>query len=756
MPFDPVLLIARELALPDAKVSAVVQLLADGNTVPFVARYRKEATGNLDEIQIRTIEERHQYLAEFHKRRQAILTTIEEQGKLTDELKSKIEAATTKAELEDLYLPYKPKRRTRATIAREKGLEPLAVRMLEQPETGDPLAEAEAFVDAEKGVEDVTAALKGARDIAAEIIAENAEIRTLVRNRNANQGALVSQLVPGKADASEKFKDYYDYSESIGAIPSHRFLAVRRGEREGVLKVGIQVENDLLLSEIATVMNHRETSPFSEELTLAIHDSYQRLLSPSVETDLRADLKMAADRAAVEVFASNLRSLLLAPPFGTKPSIGIDPGLRTGCKCAAVSATGKFLGNMTFNLVQGKDSAARGKEDLAAFVKRFDPGAIAVGNGTGGREAEKFAREALREASLGHIVVVQVSEAGASVYSASELAGKEFPDLDLTVRGAISIARRLQDPLAELVKIEPKSIGVGQYQHDVHQPLLVRKLDEVVESCVNHVGVTLNTASAPLLARVAGIGPKLAENIVAHREVNGAFKRRKDLLGVAKLGPKAFEQAAGFLRIPNGEHPLDASAVHPERYGLVEQMASDIQVDLALLTSNASLADRIDISSYVSDDVGEPTLRDIIAELKKPGLDPRDTFNPPAFREDVQTMEDLQEGMKLEGIVTNVTAFGAFVDVGVHQDGLVHVSELADRFVRDPAEIVKVGDKISVRVIGVDLARKRISLSAKSEVPPKGASHPTKQAKRPQKPMRPQKQRPAKFTYNPFADLLKK
>ncbi len=759
--FNPVPLIAEELKLQGANVDAVVQLLSAGNTVPFVARYRKEATGGLDEIQIRSIEERHAYLVDLDKRRQAVLKSIEEQGKLTEDLRGRIEKAATKAALEDIYLPFKPKRRTRATIAREKGLDPLGQRVLAQPETGDPQTEAAAFVDSEKGVDDEAAALQGARDIAAETVAENADIRLLVRDRFSNSGLLVSGLAPKTDDVGAKYKDYYDYKEPVATIPSHRFLAVRRGEREGVLKTGISVDGEKLVGQILELAGLRESSPFGGELRQAAQDGYKRLISTSVESDLRADLKVQADVAAVDIFASNLQSLLLAAPFGTRTVIGVDPGLRTGCKCAALDATGKFLGHMVFNLVKGGNAEAEGRKAFFAFVEKHAPAAVAVGNGTGGREAEKFIRDTLREGDHKDVTVVQVSESGASVYSASELAGREFPDLDLTIRGAISIARRLQDPLAELVKIEPKSIGVGQYQHDVHQPLLVRKLDEVVENCVNRVGVELNTASAPLLAQVAGIGPKLAENVVQHREENGRFKNRRQLLKVAKLGPRAFEQAAGFLRIRGGDNPLDASAVHPERYDLVGRIAGDMGVELAELVGDAARADQIDISRYVGDGVGEPTLRDIVDELKKPGRDPRETFEPPAFRDDVQTMEDLRDGMELEGVVTNVTAFGAFVDVGVHQDGLVHISELADRFVKDPAEVVSVGDKIKVRVLGVDLDRKRISLSARSGAPApdarkrtNGGAERNTRGGGPKR--RPEKTKSNKFSYNPFADLLKK
>jgi uncharacterized protein len=762
-PVEQVLYVAEQLNIPIKKVESTVSLLQEGNTIPFIARYRKEVTGDLDEIQIRAIEEKFGYIVELDLRRETILKSIEEQGKLTDELKAKIVSCFEKAALEDLYLPYKPKRRTRATIAREKGLEPLAERILSQALEGDALAEAKPYIDVEKEIPDEAAALQFARDIVAEVAAENADVRALVRDSYSNRGMLVSSVLKDKGDDTSKFKDYFDYKEPVASIPSHRFLAVSRGEKEGVLKFAIEDDDEKIVNMIVSKMGHNPASPFAEQLRLAVDDSYKRLISRGVSTDVRVDLKMRSDVAAVEVFADNLKSLLLAAPFGTKAVIGVDPGLRTGCKCAAVDSTGKFLAYMMFNLVKGDSAQESGRREFVQFVKKHDPAAIAIGNGTAGRETEKFVRETLKEAGVAGVIVIPVSEAGASVYSASELAAKEFPDLDLTIRGAISIARRLQDPLAELVKIDPKSIGVGQYQHDVYQGLLAKKLDDVVESCVNSVGAELNTSSAALLSRIAGIGPKLADNIVAHREQSGAYKDLKELLKVPKLGPKAFEQAAGFLRIMNGENPLDASAVHPERYDLVRRMAKDMAVDLKELVGNASLADRIEIRKYIDDTVGEPTLKDIVAELKKPGRDPRADFEPPSFREDVQTMEDLSEGMILSGIVTNVTAFGAFVDIGVHQDGLLHISELADTFVKDPKDVVKVGDKLSVKVIGLDLPRKRISLSAKSDNaqaagafggaqaggprPDRGPGGPRNQ---PQK-----RQEPRKFANNPFADLLK-
>lgn len=707
--------VANELSLPAQGVAAVVALLADGNTVPFIARYRKEATGGLDEVQIRAIEERRGYLVELADRKKTVLESIDGQGKLTAELRARIEACTGKAELEDLYLPYKPRRRTRATIARERGLEPLAERILAQPDDGDPAREAAAFVDPGKDVPDVDAALAGARDIAAENVAERAEVRAAMRTLFNERGEIVSKKARG-VEGPTKFEQYYEFREPVRTIPSHRFLAIRRGENENVLKAGVEVDVDRAVAEVERLAGVRRASPWSAQLIEAVSDSYKRLIAPSIETQVRTDLKLRSDAAAVEVFAENLRNLLMAAPLGPRAVIGIDPGLRTGCKCVAVDATGQFLGNITIYLVRGDSGVEAAKRELGAFIDRHQPIAIAVGNGTGGRETEAFVRALLRERAATATFTVQVSESGASVYSASDVAREEFPDLDLTVRGAISIARRLQDPLAELVKLDPKVIGVGQYQHDVFQPLLARKLGEVVESCVNGVGVELNTASAPLLAHVSGIRASVAQKIVAHRNQKGAFRARRELLAVGGVGPRVYEQAAGFLRIRGGEHPLDASAVHPERYSLVERMASDLGVAVSELLGNRELVRSIDIARYITGDVGEPTLRDIVGELEKPGRDPRKEFEPPAFRDDVNSMTDLEVGMSLEGVVTNVTAFGAFVDVGVHQDGLVHVSQLADRFVKDPAEVVKVGDKIRVRVLEVDLARKRISLTAKKQV----------------------------------------
>ncbi|MFH2007745.1 MAG: Tex family protein [bacterium] len=759
----PIPKLAAELNLPPRGVSAVVELLSEGATVPFIARYRKEATGDLDEVQIRAIRERHAYLTELEQRRLAILESIESQGLLSDELRARIQACETKTTLEDLYLPYRPKRRTRATIARERGLEPLAELLLRQPSSPSPAEAATPFVDAERDVADVDAALAGARDIIAERLAEDADLRAFVRDTFAREGVLTSVVAKDKVGQRTKFEQYYDFREPISEIPSHRFLAVRRGEREDVLKTQISVNSDAVLERFQRHVDLRK-SPYADELRQACADAYKRLMAPSVENDVRVDLKLGADRDAVAVFAENLRNLLLSAPLGERSVIGIDPGLRTGCKCAAVDATGKYLDTVTIYPHRGAGEQAKAAEALLAFVRRHKPFSIAVGNGTAGRDTEAFVRRTLKEGGQDGVIVVLVSESGASVYSASDVAREEFPDIDLTIRGAISIARRLQDPLAELVKIDPKSIGVGQYQHDVNQRLLKDKLEDVVESCVNHVGVQVNTASVPLLGHVAGIGLKAAKSIVQHRETHGAFAARAQLLKVAGIGPRTYEQAAGFLRVRDGAHPLDASAVHTERYKLVERIARDMGVGLAELVGNAELAGRIEILRYCDKDVGEPTLRDIVDELKKPGRDPRDAFEPPQFREDVNTLEDLAVGMALEGAVTNVTHFGAFVDIGVKQDGLVHISQLADRFVRDPSEVVKVGDKLQVRVLELDLERKRISLTCRSEQRPERNSA---EATRKEPSKRPRDRAPSEggaqkpdrgngFSYNPFADLLKK
>ncbi|MCF7817860.1 MAG: RNA-binding transcriptional accessory protein [Kiritimatiellales bacterium] len=745
--FDPVPFVSKDLDISARQVAAVAALFAEGNTVPFIARYRKEAHGNLDEVQIADIQEKLAYYNTLESRRQTILKSIDEQGKLTDELRKKIEKSLSKTELEDLYLPYKPKRRTRATIAKEKGLEPLANLILEQGMSGNPETAAVDFINTEKEVATIEDALAGARDIVAEQIAEKAEVRALIREAYFKNGSITSSPVVSETDENSKYKDYFDFSQAISDIPSHRYLAIRRGETEGVLRRRLAIDADPQLERMKELCAANPASPFFHELEKAVQDAYKRLLTISVEIDVSVEMKMKADRAAVEIFAKNLRSLLLAAPYGEKSVIGIDPGLRTGCKCVAVDATGKYLDTITIYLCQGPQQTQKAEIDLAKFIDKHQPQSIAVGNGTAGRETETFVKTLLKTMQKKDISVVAVSEAGASVYSASPVAREEFPDLDLTIRGAISIARRLQDPLAELVKVDPKSIGVGQYQHDVYQQLLKDKLDEVVVSCVNHVGVELNTASAPLLSRVAGIGDSLAKKIIEHRNSNGAFKSRAELLKVSGLGPRAFEQAAGFLRIHGSKNPLDTSAVHPERYKLVEQMATDLGEPLEKLVGNVEIVSKVKIEKYLGGDVGELTLKDIIDELKKPGRDPREQFEEVGFREDVMEMKDLKEGMELKGIVTNVTAFGAFVDIGVHQDGLVHVSQLSDRFIKDPAEVVQAGDRIDVRVLEVDLQRKRISLTAKKQQAAKPASDrkPTQGQPRPQKPQG--------FANNPFAGL---
>ncbi len=757
--FDPIPFASKDLNISPRQVAAVAALFAEGNTVPFIARYRKEAHGNLDEVQITDIQEKLTYYNTLESRRGTILKSIEEQGKLTDELRVKIEECQSKTTLEDLYLPYKPKRRTRAMIAKEKGLEPLAELIFGQAAAGDLAAEAAKYLNEEKDVASAEEALAGARDIIAEQIAEKSEVRALIREAYFKTGTITSgPAISTVSDENSKYKDYFDFSQPINDIPSHRYLAIRRGETEGVLRRKLSIDADPQIERMKSICEANPVSPFYPELEKAILDAYKRLLTTSVEIDVSVEMKMKADRSAVEIFAKNLRSLLLAAPYGEKSVIGIDPGLRTGCKCVALDATGKYLDTVTIYLGQSAEKEKQAKIKLSEFIEKHQPQSIAVGNGTAGRETEAFTKSLLKEMQK-KLSVVSVSEAGASVYSASPIAREEFPDLDLTIRGAISIARRLQDPLAELVKVDPKSIGVGQYQHDVYQQLLKDKLDEVVVSCVNHVGVELNTASAPLLSRVAGIGDSLAKKIIEHRNENGAFKSREEVLKVSGLGPRAFEQAAGFLRIHGGTQPLDVSAVHPERYKLVEQIASDLGEPLEKLVGNVEIVSKVKLSTYVSDNVGELTLLDIIDELKKPGRDPREQFEEVGFREDVMTMKDLEEGMELKGIVTNVTAFGAFVDIGVHQDGLVHISQLSDTYVKDPADVVQAGDRIAVRVLEVDMQRKRISLSAKKK---QTSAKPANDRQR--KPQgqhrsnnRPNNQRrdnkPKGFTNNPFGDL---
>ncbi|SKA19685.1 uncharacterized protein SAMN02745119_03087 [Trichlorobacter thiogenes] len=713
-------IIIEETGLKSGQVTNTINLLQEGATVPFIARYRKEQTGELDEVQIRTVEERLAYFTELEARRQTILASIEEQGKLTPELKARIETTRQKTELEDLYLPYKPKRRTKATIAKERGLEPLADLMAAQALTsGSALEAAALFVDPEKEVPTPEAALEGAGHILAERLADDADCRAMVRRLTWEQGVMATKVASDKKEQVTKFEMYYDYQEPLKEIPSHRMLAMRRGEKEEVLRLGLQVPQ----VEIMAGLKHRlikGESIFKPWLEAVAEDAYKRLIATSIEVELRLQAKDLADEAAIAIFAKNLKNLLLAPPAGGRRVLGIDPGLRTGSKLAAVDQTGRFLEHVTIYPHTGAGRVDQARADLLRLVEAHGIEMIAIGNGTAGREMELFTKETLSKAGR-HLPVVMVSEAGASIYSASEIAREEFPELDLTVRGAISIARRLQDPLAELVKVDPKSIGVGQYQHDVNQTMLKKSLDEVVESGVNYVGVDLNTASWALLSYVAGVGPALGKAIARHRDENGPFSSRKGLLKVSRFGAKAFEQAAGFLRIRGGKHPLDNSAVHPERYPLVEQMAKDLGVSLEELTKTPGLAEKIDLKKYVSDQVGLPTLRDILEELKKPGRDPRQQFQTADFRGDIREISDLQEGMILQGVVTNVTAFGAFVDIGVHQDGLVHVSHLANRFIKDPNDAVQVGQVVKVKVLSADPQRKRIALSIK-EAEPGGAA----------------------------------
>ena len=702
--------LTEETGLRPFQVENTVALLREGATVPFIARYRKERTGELDEVAIRSIEEQFAYCAELEERKLTVLAAIEAQGRLTPELRERIEGVRQKNALEDLYLPFRPKRRTRATIARERGLEPLADIIAAQVLTsGTQEAAALPFVDANREIADAAAALTGAGHILAERLSEDADLRSFVRRATWDEGVLVSRVVPGKKESVTKFEMYYEYREPLKGVPSHRLLAMRRGEKEEVLILTIDAPEDAILAGLRGRVIRGE-SIFRSFLEGMVADSYRRLLAPSLEAELRLEARERAEEAAIRVFAANLRNLLLAPPAGCKRVLGIDPGLRTGCKLAAVDGTGRFLGHAAIYPHTGGGKAAAARQELLGLLELHGIEMVAIGNGTAGRETEQFVRESL-DAMGKRLPVVMVSEAGASVYSASDIAREEFPELDLTVRGAISIARRLQDPLAELVKIDPKSIGVGQYQHDVNQARLKHALDAVVESCVNYVGVDLTTASWALLSYVSGVGAALAKGIVRYRDEGGKFASRQALLQVPRFGARAFEQAAGFLRIRGGDHPLDNTAVHPERYPVVEAMAADLGVSLAVLAANPALVASIDLARYVSGTVGLPTLRDITAELEKPGRDPRAEFATAAFRDDVRERADLREGMVLQGVVTNVTAFGAFVDIGVHQDGLVHVSHLAERYVRDPHEVVRVGLVVSVKVLAVDAARKRISLS---------------------------------------------
>jgi uncharacterized protein len=711
--------ISREMGLQPRQVRATAALLEEGATVPFIARYRKEATGTLDETQVLAIRDRIAQLEVLEKRRGAVLKSLSEQQKLSDELEERILRAATLAEIEDIYLPFRPKRRTRAAIARQKGLEDLARALFEQDRGVDPAVAAQRFVNGEKGVESAEEALGGARDIIAEWVNENAQCRLKLRELFFAKGVLKVRVCPGKEAEGIQYRDYYDKEEPVAPMPSHRILAVRRGEREGFLAVRIEpAEKEAF--EILEGLFIKNNSPSAQQVRAAVRDSYKRLISPSLETEIKNESKLRADKEAIRVFAENLRNLLMAPPLGFKKVMALDPGFRTGCKLVCLDPQGKLLHTETIYPHTGAEGAQKAGARLRALVRDFSTEAIAIGNGTAGRETESF----IRKLELPQqIQVIMVDESGASIYSASNAAREEFPDFDLTVRGAVSIGRRLLDPLAELVKIEPKSIGVGQYQHDVDQAELKKGLDDVVASCVNAVGVELNSASPQLLSYISGLGPQLASNIVAHREKNGPFRRREELKKVARLGPRAFEQSAGFLRIRAGLNPLDASGVHPESYPIVEKMAGDLGCSIADLIGESSLRGKIDPARYITAKAGLPTLVDILSELAKPGRDPRKSFEAFSFAPGVEKLTDLHPGMKLPGIVTNVTAFGAFVDVGVHRDGLVHVSELCDRFVKDPAEVVKVHQKVWVTILAVDLERGRVSLSMKSGgAAPEGAA----------------------------------
>ena len=743
--------IARELSLTPKQVQATADLLNEGATVPFIARYRKEITGSLDEVAITTVRDRLNQLMELDKRREAILKSLEERGQLTDELKEKILSAKTMVVLEDIYLPYRPKRRTRATVAKEKGLEPLAQRLFVQ-DNMDPLAEAAAFVDPEKGVDSAEDALAGACDIIAEWVNEDQTARARMRDFYSSKAVFKSKVIPEKESEGIKYKDYFDWEEPVNTTPSHRILAMRRGENEGFLTLRVLPPEGEDL-DILDGLFVKGEGPASQQVKMSVHDSYKRLLSPSMETEIRLATKKRADEEAIQVFVENLRQLLLASPLGQKNVLAIDPGFRTGCKVVCLDRQGKLLHTETIYPLQSEKSAADARSKIFEMCKRFSVEAIAVGNGTAGRETETF----IRGLDLSkNIQLVMVNESGASVYSASEVAREEFPDQDVTVRGAVSIGRRLMDPLAELVKIDPKSIGVGQYQHDVDQGALKSSLDDVVVSCVNRVGVEVNTASKQLLTYVSGLGPQLAKGIVGYRNEHGPFQSREGLKQVSRLGPKAFEQAAGFLRIRDGENPLDRSAVHPESYPIVDTMARDLACSVLDLMRDEELRKRIDLKQYVSEKVGLPTLNDILSELSKPGRDPREQFEAFRFAEGVEKIEDVKLGMKLPGIVTNITAFGVFVDIGVHQDGLVHVSQVSNRFVKNPAEVVKVHQKVLVTVLDVDLERRRISLSMKNSQPQPDMVSKGEERKREEKRQDRRQKQKSTFTNNPFDAAFRK
>jgi protein Tex len=717
--------IANELNVQEWQVKAAVELLDGGSTVPFIARYRKEVTGTLDDAQLRTLDERLRYLRELEDRRKTILDSIREQGKLTDELALQINTADTKARLEDLYLPYKPKRRTKAQIAKEAGLEPLADLLLSDP-ARQPKEAAAAFVNAEKGVATPEAALEGARSILVERLAENAELLGALRETYWERGSLTSKVRDGKATDGAKFADYFDFAEPLTKLPSHRILALFRGEKEEILDLRMEEDKDSAEPGYISRYEGRtalafgivdQGRPGDKWLLETVRWAWRTKLRFSIELDMKMRLWQLAEDEAVKVFAGNLRDLLLAAPAGARPTLGLDPGFRTGVKVAVVDATGKVVATDTIYPHEPKRQWDESVATLARLCRVHKVELVAIGNGTASRETDKLAGELVTKHPDLKLTKIMVSEAGASVYSASAFASQELPDLDVSIRGAVSIARRLQDPLAELVKIDPKSIGVGQYQHDLAEFKLSRSLDAVVEDCVNAVGVDLNTASAPLLARVSGLGDWVAQNIVTHRDANGPFKTRKALTKVSGLGPKTFEQAAGFLRIPNGDDPLDASGVHPEAYPVVRRILEATKSDIKVVIGNGAVLKKLNPQSFTDEKFGVPTVKDILSELEKPGRDPRPEFKTATFMEGVEKIGDLKPGMMLEGVVTNVAAFGAFVDVGVHQDGLVHISALADTFVKDPRSVVKPGDIVKVKVLEVDVPRKRISLTMRMSDP---------------------------------------
>ena len=717
--------IALEIDAKEAQIIAAIALLDEGATVPFISRYRKEVTGGLDDTQLRTLEERLGYLRELEERRLAVIKSIDEQGKMTDNLKAALLDAETKTRLEDLYLPYKIKRRTKAQIAREAGLEPLADALFDDPSL-DPETEAAKFLNPDAEIKDTTAALDGARQILMERFAEDAELVGELRGYAWENGKLHSSVIAGKENEAAKFSDYFDKTEAIKDTPSHRALAMFRGRTEGFLNMSLVLPGD----EEATANRtpgmgenmiarrfgiKNKGRPVDKWLQDTVRWTWRVKMAMHIDMELKKRLREAAELEAIKVFASNLKDLLLAAPAGPRATLGLDPGLRTGVKVAVVDNTGKFVDHATIYPHQPKNQWDQSIHVLGELCKKHKVDLISIGNGTASRETDKLAADLIKLNKELKMTKIMVSEAGASVYSASELASREFPDLDVSIRGAVSIARRLQDPLAELVKIEPKAIGVGQYQHDVNQSQLARSLEAVIEDCVNAVGVDVNTASAALLAQIAGLNTTLAQNIVDHRDLNGAFKDRKELLKVTRLGPKAFEQAAGFLRIMNGDNPLDASAVHPEAYPLVKRIAESDSKDVRSLIGDSSFLKRLDPKQFTDEQFGEPTVRDILSELDKPGRDPRPEFSTATFKDGIEKVSDLKEGMMLEGVVTNVTNFGAFVDVGVHQDGLVHISELADKYVSDPREVVKAGEVVKVRVLDVDLKRQRVALSMKKQ-----------------------------------------